>query len=154
MPSDDDRDQAAPVPADEPALPVSLRPVGVHYRRMRMAPWFYAAPVLPTPQELVDYKAAVREAPMAILMDFLEEGKHRRALEAQMVRDEQARLIRGQWFALVVMLAGMLLSARLVQAGHDWAGTALAGGNLVAMGALFVRTRRGRAGGDRGVAQR
>jgi len=27
-------------------------------------------------------------------------------------------------FALVVMLAGMLVSARLVQGGHDWAGTA------------------------------
>lgn len=144
----------SPARAEEPAVPASFEGVSPRYRRFQMVPWLYAAPVLPSPQELVGYKAAARYAPDAILADFLAEGAHRRSLEVEIVRDEQRRLRRGQWFALVIMLAGMLVSARLVQAGHDWAGPALAGGNLVAMGALFLRAGRGRRGDPLGRGEK
>jgi uncharacterized protein involved in response to NO len=42
----------------------------------------------------------------------------------------------------------MGLGGWLVMAGHDWAGTVVAGGNLVGMAALFLRVRRERARGD------
>jgi len=145
MASDDDREPPSPARV-EPAVPASLDPVGVGYRRMPGVPLFYAETVLPSPKVLAGYRAAGRDAPSAIVANFLAEGAHRRRLELEIVRDEQRRLRRAQWFALVIMLVGMLVSARLIQAGHDWAGTTLAGGNLVAMGALFLRAGRGRRG--------
>ncbi|HET7461317.1 MAG TPA: hypothetical protein VFJ82_08705 [Longimicrobium sp.] len=150
MASDDQREPPSPARAEEPPVPGSLELASVGYRRVPRVPLYYAEPVLPSPRVLAGYRAAGRDAPGAILAHFLTEGAHRRRIELAMVYDEQQRLRRGQWFALVIMLTGMLVSARLVQAGHDWAGTVLAGGNLVAMGALFLRAGRGRTGGVTG----
>lgn len=146
MASDDGREPPSPARAEEPAVPASLEPVGVGYRRVPGVPLFYAEAMLPSPKVLAGYRAAGRDAPGAIVANFLAEGAHRRRLELETVRDEQRRLRRAQWFALVIMLAGMLVSARLIQGGHDWAGTSLVGGNLVAMGALFLRAGQGRRG--------
>jgi uncharacterized membrane protein len=105
-------------------------------------PAFFVGPVLPSPEDLVGYKAAAREAPIALLADYFAEGEHRRQLESEIVSQELLRARRAQVFALVVMVSGLLLGVALVLAGHDWAGTAPVGGNLVAMGAVFLRATR------------
>ena len=51
---------------------------------------------------------------------------------------ENGRANRGQIFALVILLVGMLIGGFLVHAGHDWAGTLIAGANLLGMAALFI----------------
>jgi len=123
---------------------------GVGLRQVRVVPALYAERTLPSAQELAGYRHAARLAPRIILEEFAAEGAHRRQVELEIVRAENARANRGQVFALLVLLAGMAVGGWLVMSGHDWAGTVVAGGNLVGMAALFLRVRRGRARDDEG----
>ncbi len=118
--------------------------MGVGIRGMAAVPALYPGRMLPTAQELAGYRVAARHAPQMILDDFAAEGAHRRSVELEIVRGENARANRGQVFALVVLLAGLGLSGWLVKEGHDLAGTTVAGGNLLGMAALFLRASRDR----------
>ena len=142
MPSEGDFDPPGDslAPGDESA-PLPHAVIALRHRRLGI-PAFFAGPLLPSPEDLVGYKAAAREAPIALLADYFAEGEHRRQLETEIVREELLRARRAQVFALVIMVAGLLLGVALVLAGHDWAGAALVGGNLVAMGAVFLRATR------------
>jgi uncharacterized membrane protein len=145
MPSEGELDPPdALTPADVGRLPPSVR-IGVGLRRMRVVPAVYSEGLLPSAQELAGYRLAARQAPQTILDEFAAEGAHRRRVELEIVQAENARANRGQLFALLVLLAGMALGGWLVMAGHDWAGTVVAGGNLVGMAALFLRVSRERA---------
>jgi hypothetical protein len=148
MPSEGELDPPdARASSDASGLPHTFA-AGVGLRRMRVVPAIYAERALPSAQELAGYRHAARHAPRIIMEEFAAEGAHRRRVELEIVRGENVRANRGQVFALLVLLAGMGLGGWLVMAGHDWAGTVVAGGNLVGMAALFLRVRRERARGD------
>ncbi|HSU13373.1 DUF2335 domain-containing protein [Longimicrobium sp.] len=97
---------------------------------------------LPSAAELARYKEVDPRAPQVILAQFRAEGLHRRRLEAEIVRGENGRASRGQVFALLILLVGLLAGVFLVRTGHDTAGTLIAGGNLLGMGAIFLRETR------------
>jgi len=146
MASDDDDDIRLPGTDAPPGDGEPRRRALITARPHRLGiPYLYADPVLPSPKDLMGYKEAVRQAPVVLLANFLAESEHRRKVEEEVVREELRRARRGQVFGLVVIGMGMLLGVALILAGHDWAGTALMGGNLVAMAALFVHANRGNA---------
>lgn len=115
----------------------------------------YGWPLLPSAEELAGYRSASRRAPVVIMGEFTAEGEHRRQVEKEIVRGENLRAERGQWFALVVLLSALLIGGVLVLAGHPVAGATIASGNAVGMGAQFLRAHtarlrnRNEAGRDR-----
>ena len=127
---------------------------GLRHPRRRRLRIVYDPPPLPSAQELARYGVAAEEAPLVIMGEFMAEGEHRRRVEMELVRGENLRAARGQWFAMVVLLAALAVGGGLVLAGHAWAGTAIASGNVVGMGAHFLRARstrfRNRNGRGRG----
>ena len=139
----DDSDAArAPVPPPA-GLPVATRRPraggDVAWRRQRVVlAAEYADGPLPSGSELKLYGEADPRAPRIIFDEFRAESRHRRYLERELVAAENRRADRGQIFALVVMLVGLGFSALLIQDGHDWAGVAVGGANLLGMAAIFL----------------
>ena len=74
-----------------------------------------------------------------ILREYQEESAHRRSVEWAIVRGENVRANRGQVFGLTVFLTGLLMGGALAFAGHEMAGSFIAGADLVAGAAIFVR---------------
>lgn len=143
--SDDGR--PAPPPAATPAeFPIDTRgpraggDVAWRRRRFFLAAEFEEGP-LPSARELKRYREAAPEAPVIILDEFRNEARHRRRLERELVTAENRRAERGQLFALVVILVGLGISALLIHGGHEWAGAAVGGVNLLGMATLFIVLR-------------
>lgn len=142
-------DDARPAPrsAAPPAeIPVpTLRPgrggeVAWRRRRVFVAAEYEDGP-LPCGRELKRYREADPNAPGIILDELRNEARHRRRLERELVTAENRRAERGQAFALVVILVGLGISALLIQGGHEWAGAAVGGVNLLGMATLFIALR-------------
>lgn len=143
--SHDDEIAPAPVPAPE-ELPLATRRSrtagDLLWRNGRLlVAAEYADGPLPSARELKRYREADPRAPRIILDEFRTEGQHRRELERELVAAENRRADRGQVFALVVMLVGLCISALLIHGGHDWAGAAVGGANLLSMGTIFIALR-------------
>jgi uncharacterized membrane protein len=142
-----DEDRPAPSHVAAPAgIPIATRRPrasgDVAWRRQR---FFVAAEYsdgpLPSARELIRYREADPEAPRIILEEFRREACHRRQLDFEFAAAENRRAERGQLFALVVILVGLGISALLIHAGHEWAGAAVGGVNLLGMATLFIALR-------------
>lgn len=103
---------------------------------------------LPSAAEMEHYREVDPAAPEVILREFQEESAHRRSVEWAIVRGEDVRANRGQVFGLTVFLTGLLMGGALAFAGHDLAGSVIAGADLVAGAAIFVRGARHAGGPD------
>jgi uncharacterized membrane protein len=142
-------------PDEPPPPPLPVRRRSAEVLEFRKGPPVAAEIVegpLPSAGELARYKEVYPGAPRIILDEFRLESLHRRQLEAELLRDESGRATRGQIFALVTLLVGLLLGAWLVDRGHDTAGALIAGGNLLGMAAMFVRGAREARDEQRAVA--
>lgn len=60
------------------------------------------------------------------------------------LQSDSKRSNRGLWAGFAITLAGLGGGMFLVYAGHDWAGAAIAGLNLVSLAAVFVYGTRSR----------
>src|SRR3712207_4431092 len=106
MASDDDN-EARPAPPRASATDDSIhRGAGVPHRLPWKVPTVYGWPALPSAEELAGYRSASRRAPLVIMGEFAAEGAHRRAVEMEIIRGENMRAARAQWFAAVVLIAG------------------------------------------------
>lgn len=144
MSPDDEADDASlPAPAE---FQVSARrprtAADLPWRRRRLVlAAEYADGPLPNARELKRYSEADPRAPRIILDEFRAEGEHRRQLDCAFAAAENRRAERGQLFALVVILVGLAISALLIHGGHEWAGAAVGGVNLLGMATLFIALR-------------
>lgn len=144
MSPDDKADGASlPAPAEFQVSTRRSRAAGdLPWRRRRLViAAEYADGPLPNARELKRYREADPRAPRIIPDEFRMEGQHRRQLDLEFATAENRRAERGQLFALVVILVGLGISALLIHAGHEWAGAAVGGVNLLGMATLFVALR-------------
>jgi uncharacterized membrane protein len=131
-------------PETGPAEPSgSAGPVSPWYREEFLVEQDYRAGPLPSPSELRQYGEVDPRAPAIIFREFEQESGHRREIEWAIVSGESKRADRGQLFALAVLLSGLLIGGFLVYTNHDVAGSVIAGADLVAGAALFIRESRG-----------
>jgi uncharacterized membrane protein len=130
-------------PETGPAEPIgSAGPVSRWVREGIVISAAVSAGPLPSAAELEHYREVNPAAPEVILREYQEESAHRRSVEWEIVRGENARANRGQVFGLTVFLTGLLVGGALAFAGHDMAGSIIAGADLVAGAAIFVRGAR------------
>ncbi len=120
----------------------SAGPVSHWYREEFVVDREYREGPIPSAAELAHYRQVHPSAPGIILREFQLESQHRRRIEMEIVSGESRRADRGQKFALTVLVLGLVIGGILVLTGHDVAGTVIAGADLVAGAALFVRGSR------------
>lgn len=98
---------------------------------------------IPSAAEIARYAQVYPDAPAILFTEFQTESAHRRALEQEIVRGESRRADRGQLIAATVFILGLLIGGGLVALGHDVAGAAIVGADLVSGAAIFVRQHSG-----------
>lgn len=112
---------------------------------------YYEGP-LPSADELARYAAVDPDAVRIILGQFDEQGRHRRALEAEVVRGTERRADRGQVLAAWLVLAGVASGVAIATAAS--APVAGAGLASAAIGSgAFVFLVGGRPPRDDGAAR-
>ncbi|HEV2105647.1 MAG TPA: DUF2335 domain-containing protein [Candidatus Eisenbacteria bacterium] len=115
---------------------------------------------LPPPAALQRYDAIIPDGAERIMRMAELQAAHRRALEERVTGGNVAAQARGQHYALVVVLAGMIGGFTLIAFGRQSAGLAAAFVPLAAVAAVFLharraqgRERRERLAGLRGQAE-
>ncbi len=78
------------------------------------------------------------ESGRAYLQELREQAKHRRELEALVIRGDNARANRGQWMAFFLAVFFGALGAGLVYVGHDTGGAAIATTSVVGLVTVFI----------------
>lgn len=97
---------------------------------------------LPPPAVLEHFERVLPGAASRILATTEEQLRHRRSIESAIVTANTQALGRGQWFGLIVILAGMATGGCLVVSGHGLAGFGSLLAPLTAAAGMFVFTRR------------
>lgn len=97
---------------------------------------------IPSAAEIARYAQVYPEAPAILFTELQAESAHRRALEREIVLAESRRADRGQAIAATVFILGLLIGGGLVALGHDAAGAAIVGADLVSGAAIFLRQHR------------
>jgi len=136
---------AAPAPPG--TVPIATRPhpaggdLTFYRERLVLAAELREGP-LPSGRELKRYREADPSAPRVILDEFRAESRHRRHVEREIMKAEHRRADRGQLFALVIILVGLIICALLIQGGHEIAGGFIGGLDLLGTAALFLTGAR------------
>ena len=106
---------------------------------------------LPEPDILRKYDEVLPGSAERILKMAEDQQKHHNDQETRqldmyltLLQADSKRSNRGLWAGFAITLAGLGGGMFLVYAGHDWAGAAIAGLNLVSLAAVFVYGTRSR----------
>lgn len=99
---------------------------------------------LPPPEYLVRYNDAFAGAAERIVALAEKQTEHRHTLEEAVVRANIANERIGQWFAFIIVLAGMAAGTYLVGAGLSLVGFIAMFAPLTTAAGLFVWARRSR----------
>ena len=94
---------------------------------------------IPSAAEIAGYAQVYPDAPAILFRELQAESAHRRAMEQEIVRGESRRADRGQLIAATVFILGLVIGGGLVALGHDMAGAAIVGADLVSGAAIFLR---------------
>ncbi len=97
---------------------------------------------LPRPDDLRGYDEVVPGSAQDIVTAFKEQGEHRRKQENRVVLHREIRSYIGQTMGFIIAIAFLLVSAWLINGGHELAGAALGTLDLGALVAVFVYGRR------------
>lgn len=68
----------------------------------------------------------------------MKQAEHRMELEKIVVKGDNARANRGQWFAMIIAVVFCGAGTWLVNGGHDAAGGAIATGSVVGLVTVFI----------------
>lgn len=101
----------------------------------------FAGPV-PHPSILEKYDRVVPGSAERILAMAERQSAHRIELEGLVIRSDIRKSERGQWFGLVVALAGLAAAVILGISGHEIAGGIIGSVDLVALVGIFVYGRK------------
>jgi uncharacterized membrane protein len=97
---------------------------------------------IPSATEIARYAEVYPEAPAILFGELRAEAAHRRDVERRIVDTETRRADRGQIIAAVVFILGLVIGGGLVSLGHDAAGAAIVGADLVSGAAIFLGQNR------------
>jgi uncharacterized membrane protein len=97
---------------------------------------------IPSATEIARYAEVYPEAPAILFGELRAEAAHRRDVERRIVDTETRRADRGQIIAAVVFILGLVIGGGLVSLGHDVAGAAIVGADLVSGAAIFLGQNR------------
>ncbi|MBI2919400.1 MAG: DUF2335 domain-containing protein [Chloroflexi bacterium] len=97
----------------------------------------YDGPI-PPPAMLQQYNDVIPDAANRILRMAEQQVEHRQFLEKTVVVGDSKRADRGLWAGLFVTLSLVVGAVFLVYTGHDWAGVAIAGLDIVGLASVFV----------------
>lgn len=101
--------------------------------------------LLPTPQELADYKAIDPDIVKYLIEASTREQKHRHAVESakiKLVNRESRRVFNmnfwGMLFAFIILMTGLGVSAYLIYLEKTYTGSIFAGVTLLGGASLFI----------------
>lgn len=106
---------------------------------------------LPPPEQLIRYNEAAPNAAEIILQMARDQAVHRQKLEAIVIPEQQLQSRRGQLFAFVIGMTGIVGSVILGMCNQSWASGTLA---TVSMGVLGVAFITGKIAQSRQIKQR
>lgn len=104
---------------------------------LRVEQTYYAGP-LPAPDDLERYAQIDPNAVPLILGNFNEQGRHRRALEGELVRGVEKRADRGQFIGAVLVLSGIIGGCVVAVMGQAVAGASISGAAFASAAIVFV----------------
>lgn len=93
---------------------------------------------LPPPEFLQRYEDIVPGCAKQIMDTFVAQSNHRMALEKLAIGSQLEQSNRGQYFGLIVALAGLGSAVYLGATGHDWLAGTIGGVTLVSMVTAFI----------------
>ncbi len=93
---------------------------------------------LPPPSVLKEFADISPDFPERIMKSFEAQMSHRQDLERLTIRSDVERSSRGQWFGLIIMLAGLAVAAYVVREGESVFGFLTALAFLVGQVGTFV----------------
>lgn len=94
--------------------------------------------LLPPAAELERIESLLPGATERLMALLEEQARHRMSLESTNLKDEGRRANRGLLAALGLSALTLIIAGGLVALGHDEAGTAIAGINIVGLAAAFI----------------
>lgn len=102
----------------------------------------YSGP-LPPPATLAEYERVVPGLAERIVVQFEEQGRHRRTLELKVVESNATAQLRGQIVGGVIAIAAMVTAIVLMAMGLTTAGIVLFIADFATLAAVFITGRRG-----------
>lgn len=93
---------------------------------------------IPSPETLREYSAIIPNGAERILAMAENQSQHRMQLENHVVHAQLSQSKRGQTFAFVLGLTGLLVATFLAYNGHETTACVLGGGSLVALASAFL----------------
>jgi len=103
---------------------------------LRIASYFKAP--LPSSEVLLEYADAVEDGAERIFYRYEMQMQHRMNLEDYLVKEEMRLISRGQLFAFILSVFGLLLSGALACLGHEIVAAIIGGSTIVSLTATFV----------------
>lgn len=91
------------------------------------------------------YNSAIPNGAERIMAMAEKQAEHRRGLESETVRGNVSAQARGQHYALIVVLAGMICGTALVALGKQTEGLGTIFGPLALAAGIFLHLRRAQA---------
>jgi uncharacterized membrane protein len=134
----DEPTKSLPPPSDkEPQPPPNKRPSARILERSETHIQAYGGP-LPPPALLKEFDNVVPGAAERIIRMAEQQADHRQFLEKTVITGDSKRASYGLFIGALVVLSVLGGAIFLIYEGHDWAGAAIAGLDLVALASVFV----------------
>jgi uncharacterized membrane protein len=96
---------------------------------------------LPDPAELAMYNKIIPNGADRILQMTERQSAHRIEIEKLVINSQQQQEARGQYFALIIGLSGLVLGTYAGVCGFPWLGASLGGGTLVSLVIAFLKNK-------------
>ncbi|MCE0496626.1 MAG: DUF2335 domain-containing protein [Methylacidiphilales bacterium] len=100
----------------------------------------YSGP-LPHPSLLAKYNDVIPNGAERMMVMAEKQSDHRLKIETMVVNNQQRQSTVGQYFALVITIAGLALSGWLIVNNHDTAGSAIGVATIGSVAAAFIAGR-------------
>ena len=97
----------------------------------------YSGPI-PPPELLSRFNELIPNGADRIMRQAENQSAHRINIETVVVTSQQSLSSRGQSFAFIIGMVGLLLGFIAIMSGHEWAGVTISGGAVVSLVYAFI----------------
>ncbi|MBS0955906.1 DUF2335 domain-containing protein [Lactiplantibacillus plantarum] len=109
-----------------------------HQQKQVMAKLEMHSGPIPDPKTLEGYEKLYPGAAKSIIDNGVEEGKHRRSMEKEIVDATKKDRKRRDWMAFALGILGMLTGAFLIHVDHYITGSIFSGASLLGLVGMFL----------------
>ncbi len=131
-------------------LAAIVRSLGQSNVRLALKAQAFAGP-LPPPEVIAAFAKHYPEAPEYIFDYARKEQQHRHQIESELNkaiiedrRQDRRAEAKGQWFALVIVLAALSATIALAALGAIWPAAVVGGATIVSLAIVFLNNQAGR----------